>query len=70
MTLPGDSVAYLTDFLADEAQRTGIAPCLAGVNRYTLLHLSRRYARADWAAMAKTAQAVFPNSGYVAEWGI
>jgi ribonuclease Z len=105
--VPGDSVAYLTDFLADEDQRARIAPYLrgintlyaeaqyavedgalalkyhhstvdqiaalakqAGVNRYTLLHLSRRYTREDWVAMLKTAQAVFPNSGYVAEWGI
>ncbi|MGN8000341.1 MBL fold metallo-hydrolase [Sphingomonas sp. 22176] len=42
----------------------------AGVERYTLLHLSRRYSPAQWIEMAAAARAIFPNSGYVAEWGL
>lgn len=106
-TAEGDSFAFLTDFLADEAQRERIAPRLAGVDtlyaeaqyatedralalkyhhstvdqiaelarmagvrRYTLLHLSRRYRPEQWIEMRESARAIFPNSGYVEEWGL
>ena len=106
-TTTGDSFAFLTDFLADEAQRKRIAPRLAGVDtlyaeaqyaredsalalkyhhstvdqiaelarmagvgRYTLLHLSRRYRPAQWIEMRDCARAIFPNSGYIEEWGL
>lgn len=106
-TTQGDSFAYLTDFLADAAQRERIAPRLAGVRtlyaeaqyaredgalalkyhhstvdqiaelarlagveRYTLLHLSRRYRPEQWIEMRDCARAIFPNSDYVPEWGL
>lgn len=104
---PADSAAYLTDFLADEAQRARIAPMLknvrtlyaeaqyapedgalalkyhhstvdqiaelaraAGVERYVLLHLSRRYSRVQWAEMLQSARAIFPASLFSEQWRI
>ncbi len=43
---------------------------LAKVDHYTLLHLSRRYTKQDWVEMLLAAKAIFPASGYVAEWNI
>jgi ribonuclease Z len=43
---------------------------LSGVDSYTLLHLSRRYNRKDWADMLHAAQAIFPNSRYIEDWSI
>ena len=47
---PGDSVAYLTDFFADETQRARIAPYLKGVNT---LYAEAQYAREDHALALK-----------------
>jgi len=106
-TTPGDSIAFLTDFLADDEQRRRIAPRLAGVDtlyaeaqyapedgelarkyhhstidqiaelarmagvdRYVMLHLSRRYGPDKWIEMRDCARAIFPNSGYIDEWGL
>ena len=43
---------------------------LANVGRYTLLHLSRRYRPDQWIEMCECARSIFPNSGYVEEWGL
>ena len=106
-TTTGDSFAFLTDFLADEAQRERIAPRLAGVDtlyaeaqyaiedgalalkyhhstvdqiaelarmagvgRYVLIHLSRRYRPEQWKEMRDCARAIFPNSDFIPEWGL
>jgi len=41
---------------------------LAKVERYTLLHLSRRYRPDQWIEMRECARSIFPNSGFVEEW--
>lgn len=43
---------------------------LAGVERYTMLHLSRRYSPVQWRDMLKCAQSVFANTGFPVDWGI
>lgn len=43
---------------------------LAGVGRYILLHLSRRYRPDQWIEMRDCARAIFPNSGFIEEWGL
>jgi ribonuclease Z len=43
---------------------------LAGVERYTLLHLSRRYSPDQWVAMRDCARTIFPNSDYTEQWGL
>jgi ribonuclease Z len=40
----------------------------AGVEHYTLLHLSRRYSPQQWREMRDCAQAIFPKSNYIPEW--
>jgi ribonuclease Z len=43
---------------------------MAGVERYTLLHLSRRYRPAQWLDMRDSARAIFPNADFVADWNL
>lgn len=43
---------------------------MAGVGHYTMLHLSRRYAPAQWRAMRDAARAVFPSSDFVDHWAL
>lgn len=106
-TTPGDCIAYMTDFAADEAERIRIAPALAGVRTlyaeaqyapadlalatkyqhstveqiaelaklaglecYTMLHLSRRYTPTQWREMREAARAIFPNTQFAPTWGL